>query len=227
MSGPGDLPEGYVLDEAPVPVAGGEDPTLASVLREAGIDPALVWPQPQPKPQTLHERMTQFLRPYAQPTGRTVVDFDDRPEQIAAWVNGAGRSLGYEPTWTRYIRPDLGRGALFVVHSPHPDNEAELIVLADKGMLNRPLIVDVCRWAFLGLGLGRIVVRVPADRPDLADLARRAGFRFEGTARRFFRGTLDAQLWAMTGTECRWLAPRSPASARAADMPPTSSSKVH
>ncbi|MCJ2052617.1 GNAT family N-acetyltransferase [Methylobacterium sp. J-070] len=226
MSGPGDLPESFVLDDAAPPAGEGEDLTLEGILREAGIDPASAF-APQPRPQTLHERMAQLLRPHAQPAGRAVVDLDDRPEQIAAWVNGAGRSLGYEPTWTRFISPDLVRGALFVLHSPHPDNEAELIVLADKGMINRPLIAGACRWAFYGLGLGRVVVRIPVNRPDLADLARRAGFRFEGTARRFYGGTLDAQIWAMAGADCPWLAPRSSTAAPVADMPPPSSLKVH
>ncbi|MCJ2093127.1 hypothetical protein MKK67_11555 [Methylobacterium sp. J-072] len=206
-----------------------EGMTLEGILREAGVDPRDVWPQAPTElaVQSRHERMVQALRPYAQPTGRAVVELDDRPEQVGAWVNGAGRALGYEPTWARFVRPDLGRGALFVLHSPHPDNEAELIVLAEKGVLTRSLIVDVCRWAFFGLGLCRVVVRIPADRPDLSDLARRARFRFEGTARRFFRGAIDAQVWAMTGPDCPWLAPRSSAAATAADVPASSSMKVH
>ena len=203
----------------------GEDLTLDGILREAGIDPAEVWP---PEPQSRHEQMAQRLRPHAQPTGRAVVEFDDRPEQVGAWVNAfVGRPIGFEPTWIRVVRQDLARGALFILHGPHPENEAELTVIAEKGVLTRPLIVDVCRWAFFGLGLGRVVVRIPADRPDLSDLARRAGFRHEGTARRFFRGTLDAQLWAMTGADCPWLTPRSSATAPVADMPPPSSLKVH
>ncbi|MCJ2101985.1 hypothetical protein [Methylobacterium sp. E-046] len=203
----------------------GEDLTLEGILREAGLDPAEVFHQP--RPQTLHDRMVQVLRPHAQPTGRAVVEFEDKPEQVGAWVNAlVGRPIGFEPTWIRIIRPDLSRGALFIVHSPHPDNEAELVVIAEKGVLTRPLIVDVCRWAFFGLGLGRVVVRIPADRPDLADLARRAGFQFEGIARRFYRGTLNAQIWAMTGAECRWLAPRS-STAPVSNAPPPSSLKVH
>jgi hypothetical protein len=223
MTGPADLPEGFELD--PAPLAGDrEEPTLEGILREAGIDPATVWPQPQSR----HERMALALRPHAQPAGRAVVEFDDRPEQIGAWVNAfVGRPIGFEPTWIRVIRPDLNRGALFILHSPHPENEAELTVIAEKGVLTRPLIVDVCRWAFFGLSLGRVVVRIPADRPDLADLARRAGFQFEGIARRFYRGTLNAQIWAMTGTECRWLAPRSTAAASTVDPLPPSSLKVH
>ncbi|MDP4006516.1 hypothetical protein [Methylobacterium sp. NEAU K] len=224
MSG-ADLPEGFVVDE-PLEPASGADLTLEGILREAGIDPALAFAQPQR--QTLHERMTQHLRPYAQPAGRAVVEFDDRPEQIAAWVHGiAGRSLGYEATWIRCVRPDLGRGALFVLSCPHPDNEAELIVVAEKGMLTRTLVVDACRWAFYGLGLGRVVVRIPADRPDLSDLARRARFKHEGTARQFYRGTVDAQIWAMTSADCAWLAPRSAFAPAPIDMPSPSSRKVH
>lgn len=203
----------------------GEGLTVAGILREAGIDPSEVWPQP--RSQTRHERMAQAMRPYMQSTGLAVADLDDRPEQVGSWVNGAGRALGYEPTWVRFVRPDLERGALFVLHSPHPDNEAELIVIAEKGVLNRPLIADVCRWAFFGLGLCRVVLRIPADRPDLSDLARRAWFKHEGTARRFYRGTVDAQVWAMTGPDCPWLAPRPSAASSAADMPAPSSMKVH
>ncbi|MBE7197223.1 MAG: hypothetical protein INR70_05410 [Parafilimonas terrae] len=218
-------PDGLVADES---AAGGEELTLEGILRDAGLDPALACAPPQPQTQTMHERMAQSLRLHAQPTGRAVAEFDDKPEQVGAWVNAfVGRPIGFEPTWIRIIRPDLGRGALFILHGPHPENEAELTVIAEKGVLTRPLVVDVCRWAFFGLGLGRVVVRIPADRPDLADLARRAGFQFEGIARRFFRGTLNAQIWAMAGTECRWLAPRSSVAVPAADLPPPSSLKVH
>ena len=226
MGDPGDVPEGFTLDEAPAPTSEGEDLTLEGVLRDAGVDPASVFARP--RPQSLHEKMAQLLRPHAQPTGRAVVEFDDPPEKIATWANAmAGRTIGFEPTWIRCIRPDLGRGSLFILHSPHPDNEAELIVIAEKGVLTRTLIVDACRWAFFGLGLCRVVVRIPADRPDLADLARRARFKHEGTARRFYRGTVDAQVWAMTGPDCPWLTPRSSLAASAADLSPPSSLKVH
>lgn len=225
MSGPADLPEGFEPDAAS-PAGGHEDLTLEGILRDAGIDP--VSTLAHPRPQSLHEKMALLLRPHAQPTGRAVVEFDDPPEKIATWANAmAGRAVGYEPTWIRVIRPDLGRGALFILHSPHPDNEAELIVIAEKGVLTRTLIVDACRWAFFGLGLCRVVVRIPADRPDLADFARRARFKHEGTARRFYRGTLDAQIWAMTGPDCPWLKPRSVAALPVLDMPPPSSLKVH
>lgn len=206
-----------------------ESMTLEGILREAGVDPREVCPQAPTASalQSRHERMVQALRPYMRPTGLAVADLDDPPEMVGAWANVAGRSLGYEPTWARFIRPDLGRGALFVLHSPHPDNEAELIVIAEKGVLTRSLIADVCRWAFFGLGLCRVVVRIPADRPDLSDLARRARFKHEGTARRFFRGAVDAQVWAMTGPDCPWIAPRQSAASPAADMPAPSSMKVH
>jgi hypothetical protein len=218
-----DLPEGFELD-----VASADDLTLEGILREAGIDPALAQAKPAPRPPTMHERMAHALRTSARPTDLAHVTFDDPPEQVAAWVRGhTGRTIGSEPTWIRVIRPDLSRGALFVLHSPHPDNEAELIVCADRGVITRALIVDVCRWAFFGLGLGRIVVRIPADRPDLSDLARRARFKHEGTARRFYRGTTDAQVWAMAGIDCSWLMPRSSESPAAASIPSPSSVKVH
>ncbi|MCJ2072210.1 hypothetical protein MKK75_26025 [Methylobacterium sp. J-030] len=49
---------------------------------------------------------------------------------------------------------------------------------------------------------------MPADRPDLADLLRRAGFKHEGRARGGLNGA-DAQLWALTAHDALWIMPRS------------------
>ena len=228
MSGASDQADDVVLDETSGVAPGdGEDLTLEGILRSAGVDPREVWP---PAPPTVHEVMAQRIRGAASgvsTSGRLILDLDDPLTQVAAWVRDrAGRPLGSAPTWIRLIRTDLGRGALFVLSSPHPGGEAELTVVLDPGMLTRSAIVDVCRWAFFALEVRRIVVRIPVDRADLQDLARRGGFAFEGVARGFFYGEGDASTWAMTLKTCRWLTPKSPAPVPA-DAAPFSSLKVH
>ncbi|TXN73427.1 hypothetical protein [Methylobacterium sp. WL6] len=154
------------------------------------------------------------------------LELGDTEDVIANWVKiGTGRPLGGQPMWLRFIHVARNRGLVLVVNAPHPCGEADLIVVGEPGVLNRSIIRDVCRWAFWGVGLWRLVARIPADRPDLQDLARRGGFRFEGTARRFFGGIADAQVWAMTGEECPWLPHQPPVIPP--DTFPRSSEQVH
>ncbi|MCJ2072211.1 hypothetical protein MKK75_26030, partial [Methylobacterium sp. J-030] len=75
-------------------------------------------------------------------------------------------------------------------------------------MLNRTVLRALFRWAFYAANWSRVVARVPADRTDLADLLRRAGFKHEGSARGGRNGA-DAQLWALTAYCHLWLSPRS------------------
>ncbi len=195
------------------PALDGDGLTRAAIL---GLEEAA------PSGLSVHERVAdQFkaLVPLAEPGARLTVHFDDPPETVAAWVrDGAGRKLGTGATWIRFVRTDLGRGAVFVVHNPHADGEAELIVLAapppkgEPSVLTRQVLREVvAKWAFWGLGLWRLVVRIPTDRPDLSEMARKGGFHHEGTARRFFGGVLNAHVWAMCGPECRWLPQAAPA----------------
>jgi hypothetical protein len=182
--------------------------------------------------RSIHDAMVD--RMYAEgalaprdPTAILSVEVNDPPALVASWVRDrAGREVGFGATWLRFVRADLGRGLLFLLHNPHQGGEAELVVVAEPGTLTRNVIRHACSWAFLRLQLPRVVVRFPASRTDLADLARRGGFHHEGTARRFFNGTEDASVWAMLGTECRWL-PRSASPAPATDTPPHSSLRMH
>lgn len=202
------------------PAFGGEGLSLGAIL---GLE------ETAPTGRSVHERMAERFKaiiPPAAPGARLIVDFDDLHATVAGWVRDeAGRELGSGATWIRFVRTDLARGAVFVVHNPHADGEAELIVLAARGALCRQMFSEAAKWAFWGLGLWRLVVRIPADRSDLADLARRGGFRFEGTARRFFGGALDAHVWAMCGPDCRWLTKTAPAIPP--DTSPPLSLKVH
>lgn len=202
------------------PALDGDGLSLGAIL---GLEEAA------PSGRTVHEVMAdQFkaiLSP-AEPGALRTLHLDDPQALVASWVRDcAGLKLGAGATWVRFVRTDLRRGATFIIHGPRSENEAELIVLAERGVLSRGMIRDVCRWAFWGLGLWRVVVHIPADRADLADLARRAGFRFEGTARRYFGGALDAQTWAMCGPECKWLPQVAPAIPP--DVSPPASLKVH
>lgn len=155
------------------------------------------------------------------------LELGDTEEAVANCLKvSVGRLIGERPLWLRYVHVGRDRAILLVVSAPHPCGEADLVVVGHPGVLCRSIIRDVCRWAFWGVGLWRLVARIPADRPDLQDYARRGGFKFEGTARGFFGGVADAQVWAMTGLECPWL-PRLPAAIPMAGVSPQSSAKVH
>ncbi|MCJ2068549.1 hypothetical protein MKK75_06975, partial [Methylobacterium sp. J-030] len=120
----------------------------------------------------------------------------------------AGRHVGHFPMWVRFWREDLRRSLLVVLHSPNPYGEVDLAVVAHRGMLNRTVLRALFRWAFYAANWSRVVARVPADRPDLADLLRRTGLTHEGRARGGLNGA-DAQLWALTAQDDLWIMPRS------------------
>ncbi|WP_342167072.1 hypothetical protein [Methylobacterium sp. SD21] len=157
------------------------------------------------------------------------------PVQIAvndplAWVDeqiraATGRQVGTLPVWVRFYRPAQNIGALFVLSAPHPLDGADLVMVANRGMVTRGLIRDVCRWAFYATNLTRVVVRIPVERADLQDYARRAGFAFEGVARDLYGVGADGQVWAMSAARCRWL-PKPPL-AIPPDVSPPFSLKVH
>ena len=220
MTGPDSSREANPFDAFDEVPTHGQPITVGDILR-AGEPEAI---------RSIHESMAAGLRQYGAASGalgHRFLEVDDPLDLVAQWTRErAGRDLGMAPTCIRFRRADLQRGILFAIHNPHPGGEAELIVVAQPGVLSRGVIRDACRWAFYHLGLWRVVVRIPADRPDLADLARRARFRFEGTARLFFGGVLDAQVWAMTGPGCSWLPPL-PSVRPPADAPNPSSLRVH
>lgn len=147
-----------------------------------------------------------------------------------AWVDeqiraATGRQVGNMPVWVRFFRPAQDIGALFVLSAPHPLDGADLVMVANRGMMTRGLIRDLCRWAFYAVGLTRVVVRIPIERTDLQDYARRAGFVFEGIARDLYGVGADGQVWAMSAARCRWL-PKPPP-AIPPDTSPPFSLKVH
>lgn len=189
-------------------------------------------PNSAPASRSIHDALIEKMQADGllaprDPTAILSVEVNDPPDLVAAWVRDCtGREVGFGATWLRFARSDLGRGALFLLHNPHQAGEAELVVVAQPGTLTRNVLRHVCHWVFLRLELPRVVVRFPANRVDLADLARRAGFHFEGTARRFFGGTDDAAVWAMLGAECRWL-PRQPLPIPEIDLSPPSSTRMH
>lgn len=193
MSG-ADLPESFEPDAS-------DASTLADIFAAAGV----------PVPLTSHEAFCEHMLGAIRgnrPFGLSCLELNDTRHDVEAWIGSrAGRRLGYSPTWIRIIRPDLGRGALFLIDGLHVNGEAELTVVAEPGVISRSVIRDVCRWAFRGLRLNRLVLRIPDNCPDLSSLAGRAGFQREGTARGFYGGILDAELWAMTAADCPWLPP--------------------
>ncbi|MCJ2025174.1 hypothetical protein [Methylobacterium sp. J-067] len=147
-----------------------------------------------------------------------------------AWVDeqirgATGRQVGNMPVWVRFFRPAQDIGALFVLSAPHPLDGADLVMVANRGMMTRGLIRDLCRWAFYAVNLSRVVIRIPVERADLQDYARRAGFTFEGIARDLYGVGADGQVWAMSAARCRWL-PKPPP-AIPPDTSPPASLKVH
>lgn len=215
MSGPADLPEGFALDPTPA-----EDMTLGDVLATAET------------PQTvLQDFVEASLQMTSEPgPGLARVITSDTLEFVrGAILELAGRHVGHYPMWLRFWRPDLDRGLLVVLSSPNPYGEVDLAIVAHPGVLNRTILRALFRWAFYAAGWSRVVARVPADRRDLADLLRRAGFKHEGVA----RGGLphvDAQLWALTAHDALWLLPHSQRPIPALpeqDVSPPKSMKVH
>lgn len=130
----------------------------------------------------------------------------DPIEQVVFWVReGTGRALGTMPLWLRIWDAETGRSVLFVLSAPRPGDEAELLVVSNPGALSRQVLRAAAHWAFVIVGLRRVVARIPVGQADLLALGKRAGFASEGTARDAFGDGQDAVMLAMTARSCRWL----------------------
>ena len=213
MSGPPDLPEGFELDA-------DSASTVADILAAADV----------PLPLTSHEAFCEHMQGAIRgnrPVGLSFLELNDTRCDVEAWIGSrTGRWLGYSPTWIRIVRPDLGRGALFLIDNLHVCREAELTVIAEAGVITRSVIRDVCRWAFRGLRLNRLVMRIPANCPVLSEYAERALFKHESTAVGFYDGVLDAEIWVMTAADCPWLPPL-PAIPSMGELIKPANAKVH
>lgn len=147
---------------------------------------------------------------------------DPRSFVVDMVERNTGRTVGPNATWVRYLDKWHGRGLLAVAHPSYVNSEADLIVLAEPGVLTRHVLRDLCWWAFNGLGFQRVVARLQPSEAHLADYLRRAGFLHEGTAYDFFGSGADAALWGMSVHRCRWLPPRRLAIPAADTSPPPS-----
>ncbi|MCP1551637.1 MULTISPECIES: hypothetical protein [Methylorubrum] len=195
--------------------------TLADILSEREAPPSIT---------CAHDAIAARLKPLlgsADTSQRFVSLVDDPRDFVADFVaRGAGRSVGINATWLRIIDRWHGRGLLAVAHPGYVTSEADLIVVAEPGMMTRPVIQDLCVWAFRGLGFQRVVARLQPSEAHLADYLRRAGFLHEGTAFDFFGRGADASLWGMSVHRCRWLS-SPPLAIPTADTSPPSSLVRH
>lgn len=203
-----------------------DDLTLVEILGEedASLPPGCVH-------DVIAARLSSIIGP-DRSSGRFDLHLKDDPVWVAEMLRAhAGRVIGAGATWIRFVDPVAQTGLLAVVHCPNPLGEAEMILVSDGRMLTRNVIRDLCSWAFLGLGLLRIVVRTHAQDTVTADYVRRVGFDFEGTARDFFSQGYDASVWGMSIWRCRWLSlskvPPPQMAIPAADISPPSSIARH
>lgn len=245
MSGTGDLPEGYVLDET-APAAQPddtfapsgrrwEDLSLEEILQEVGVEeepaPAIEAGPVQPDyidwQQVFGGKLMAAAQATAGASGPRTFTVDDSAEFVADIIQrNTGRLLGARPTWVRFLREAEGKGALFALQAPHPLDGADLIVVANRGMITRGLLRDVAVWAFCAVQLNRLTVRIPEPARGLQDLARRIGFVFEGRNRDLYGPGAHGQTWAMTAADCPWLPHRARPARPITDVP-FQSLKVH
>ena len=140
---------------------------------------------------------------------------DNPPSRLVYYSRDCNRDLAAEtasalakmPVFTptenvRFFTAD-GRYGLMLAHKFAGGN-AELIVCATPGLLNRTVIRSTARWLFNDLQLSRVTVRARGSNVAARHYARRVGFVPEGVQRRWF-GDEDCYLWGMLRSDCRWL----------------------
>lgn len=99
-----------------------------------------------------------------------------------------------------------GKGyGVFALHRISGTGEAELVVAAGRGLIQRSVLRYIAMWAFEECGVRRLVCRIPANDERLLHYARRAGFSFEGRSARYFSDDIDASVWVMFARDCPWL----------------------
>lgn len=86
------------------------------------------------------------------------------------------------PIVWRYLRQPGERYALLVLHrfTAPITAEADLIVISSRYVFGRQNVFDFALDLITEVGVRKLIARIPSQRIDLEDYARRAGFRFDG-----------------------------------------------
>lgn len=104
-------------------------------------------------------------------------------EAVASAVRElTGIELSGPMNWIYLQRPGCDRYALLVVHryTAPMVGEADLVIVSHRWVFSRTTFLDFALSLITDIGINRLIARIPADHLALQDLARRAGFKFEG-----------------------------------------------
>lgn len=104
-----------------------------------------------------------------------------------------------------YMTADQRRFAAVGLHRVSASREAEVLLCSHEVIWTRGIIRETFAWAFHVVGARRLVARIPSGDEKVRELAKRAGFTFEGLALDYFGEGRSAAVYAMTEKTCRWL----------------------
>jgi len=104
-----------------------------------------------------------------------------------------------------YFTGNMLRHAIVMLHRVSPTREAEMLVYSRDVIWTRGILRELARTVFVTMGARRIVARIPSTDDTVRDLAKRAGFTFEGLSLDYFGPGTSAATYAMTAGTCRWL----------------------
>jgi hypothetical protein len=111
---------------------------------------------------------------------------DTNCENAAAVAETVRDLTGIElhgPIHWKYLQQPGERYALLVVHrfSAPITGEADLLVISSRYVFTRATFGDLALDLICRLGARKLIARIPMHCVELQELARRVGFRFDGT----------------------------------------------
>lgn len=127
--------------------------------------------------------------------------------EVISCARQYGVALGEPLRWLCFYDGGHKRHVIVALHRFSGAGDAELSMFGDRGLVSRLLLRNVASWAFDAFALHRVTARILSVDHVSQDYARRAGFRFEGTARSYFAPGVDASVWSLRREDCRWLKP--------------------
>lgn len=102
-----------------------------------------------------------------------------------------------------YVTDD-GKPIAGIVVNDYTKSNCELTIVAERGMVSRPVIRHIAQHVFGKLGCRRVTVRTRKRNKFVQHLALRLGFKFEAVAQHYYEDD-DAVVYRMKRDDCPWI----------------------
>lgn len=129
-------------------------------------------------------------------------------EFVRNWVY---RKIGIQPPSGPYttiaVADDAGKLLAGCVYANYRGHDIEMVFSAEHGKwATRGVLRTFFAYPFIQCQCIRVTALIAKDNKRSRKMVATLGFKQEGTIRHGFRPGMDAVIYGMLGTECKWLA---------------------